>query len=204
MRLQNKEARLAARYVPKGSAAVRCKISGAVVYLFERAGKPCAIGYVGSSSKPAIHYSYGNPERRAASVKNFLEACIASEKRKADRLADKRAAMAKPHGVKVGDVFSASWGYDQTNVDYYEVVELVGKRGVKIREIGSESVSVGDMQGECVPLPGSFKSEPVLKKIGENDSIKVRDWGVWARKMQPIVVAGTPVGYRSAHWTAYA
>lgn len=26
--------------------------------------------------------------------------------------------------VKVGDVFSRSWGYDQTNVDFYEIVEV--------------------------------------------------------------------------------
>ena len=33
---------------------------------------------------------------------------------------------AERDGLKVGDVLRSSWGYDQTNVDYYEVVELVG------------------------------------------------------------------------------
>lgn len=35
-------------------------------------------------------------------------------------------------GVKVGDFFSASWGYDQTNVDWYKVVGLTPK-GVKVQ-----------------------------------------------------------------------
>lgn len=60
-----------------------------------------------------------------------------------------KAALA-PHdvGVKVGDVFVSSWGYDQTNVDFYKVVGLTPK-GVKVqkwkqRSVGPERVTVGD------------------------------------------------------------
>ncbi len=31
------------------------------------------------------------------------------------------------HTVKVGDMFVESWGYDQTNVDVYEVVRVTAK-----------------------------------------------------------------------------
>lgn len=41
--------------------------------------------------------------------------------------------------VKVGDIFSMSWGYDQTNVNYFQVTRVTPK-GVYIREIGSRSV----------------------------------------------------------------
>ena len=34
----------------------------------------------------------------------------------------------KPHTLKVGDVLYCSWGYDQTNVDYFKVSEVIGKR----------------------------------------------------------------------------
>ena len=49
-------------------------------------------------------------------------------------------------GVKVGDIFSASWGYDQTNNDFFQVIELVGCSSVRVREvylplIKSEAVS---------------------------------------------------------------
>ena len=37
--------------------------------------------------------------------------------------------------VKVGDVFYSSWGYEQTNVDFFQVVALVGKKSVRIREV---------------------------------------------------------------------
>lgn len=38
-------------------------------------------------------------------------------------------------GVKVGDLFYASWGYDQTNVDFFQVIELVGATSVRVREV---------------------------------------------------------------------
>ena len=36
-------------------------------------------------------------------------------------------------GVKVGDYFVCSWGYDQTNVDFYKVVALTPK-GMKVQQ----------------------------------------------------------------------
>jgi len=38
-------------------------------------------------------------------------------------------------GVKVGDIFVFSWGYEQSNVDYFQVVGLKGTKQVIIREI---------------------------------------------------------------------
>jgi len=37
--------------------------------------------------------------------------------------------------VKVGDVFSCSWGYDQTNVDFFQIVALVGKNSVRVKQV---------------------------------------------------------------------
>ena len=41
-------------------------------------------------------------------------------------------------GVKVGDIFHYSWGYEQTNANYFQVVALKGTKQVVIREIGYE------------------------------------------------------------------
>lgn len=38
-------------------------------------------------------------------------------------------------GVKVGDIFSASWGYEQTNNDFFQVIALVGESSVRVREV---------------------------------------------------------------------
>lgn len=41
-------------------------------------------------------------------------------------------------GVKVGDIFCYSWGYEQSNINYFQVVALKGTKQVVIREIGYE------------------------------------------------------------------
>lgn len=51
-------------------------------------------------------------------------------------------------GVAVGDIFYSSWGYDQTNVDFYKVVGLTPK-GVRVQEweakvVGIDRVAPGD------------------------------------------------------------
>ncbi len=37
--------------------------------------------------------------------------------------------------VKVGDLFCSSWGYEQTNTTFFQVIALVGKKSVRVREV---------------------------------------------------------------------
>lgn len=39
------------------------------------------------------------------------------------------------YGVKVGDIFSASWGYDETHASFFQVVALSGEKSVRVREV---------------------------------------------------------------------
>ena len=40
--------------------------------------------------------------------------------------------------VKVGTILYSSWGYDQTNIDYYMVTKIIGKTFVEIQRIESQ------------------------------------------------------------------
>lgn len=82
----------------------------------------------GKAQKPFHNYYYYSQEQ--------LENCLRAikEQRKKD-LADKaeykeRAKQAiqnhKPD-VYVGQIWESVWGYDQTNIDYYEVVKVAGR-----------------------------------------------------------------------------
>lgn len=82
----------------------------------------------------AIAYltSIGDKARLAA-YKQQLENRVkakkeARERRKADIV--KIAAT-----VKIGDVFLCSWGYEQTNVDFFQVIAKAGKNSVRIRQV---------------------------------------------------------------------
>ena len=57
--------------------------------------------------------------------------------------------------IKVGDIFYTSWGYDQTNVDYYEVVGLTPSgKSVKLHSIAATA-----HDGRSYPLPGAFTTD---------------------------------------------
>jgi hypothetical protein len=58
--------------------------------------------------------------------------------------------------VKVGDIFRMSWGYDQTNVDWFQVTRTTPK-GVVVREIsGQETEATGPMSSNVVAVKDSF------------------------------------------------
>ena len=58
-----------------------------------------------------------------------------AKKSGAKKPAAKKSEPVNDYGVKVGDLFYSSWGYEQTNVDFFQVVELVGKTSVRVREV---------------------------------------------------------------------
>lgn len=44
-------------------------------------------------------------------------------------------------GVKVGDIFTCEWGYDQTNQTFYQVQKLVGKASVIVARVNPPIVA---------------------------------------------------------------
>lgn len=60
--------------------------------------------------------------------------------------------MTNRHPYQPGDIFYTSWGYDQTNVEFYEVV-AVTPASVKVQQVASKLDESG--RG-VVPVPGEF------------------------------------------------
>ncbi len=79
------------------------------------------------------------------------------------------ADVVGPHGVKVGDVFVESWGYDQTNIDYYEVVRLM-PQSVELVHIPAKTVGEGERL-RLVPDVGA-RHEPRTFNNGMPDMSK--------------------------------
>lgn len=59
-------------------------------------------------------------------------------------------------GVRVGDIYVVSWGYEQTNVDFYEVVALKGKKTAVVREIAGEYIGGFSYQGKKRACRGEY------------------------------------------------
>lgn len=59
--------------------------------------------------------------------------------------------------LKVGDILVSTWGYEQTNVDYYQVIRVVGRVTVEIRKIAQKLVKeTGHMSEQVAPDPDNF------------------------------------------------
>ena len=65
-----------------------------------------------------------------------------------------------------GDIFSYSWGYDQTNIQYYQVIRTTPKM-IVMREIEAKQVpgsDTGFMCDKCVPVKDSFLDDNEIRK----------------------------------------
>ena len=69
-----------------------------------------------------------------------------------------------PSQIQVGSIFRCSWGYDQTNVDFYQVTKL-NPASVVVREISKTTVGDGMMCGKATAVKDSFIGEPMVKRI---------------------------------------
>lgn len=193
-------------YIPAGATAIKSDTSSAIVYITTststKTARPVAVGFRGKADKPAFNYSFKDSDRRAVYIAEFFAKVTATEKYLADRKAARKAELAKPQDeLTVGDVLRSTWGYDQTNVDYYEVTRLIGKRMVEIREIGATSEDTGYLTGRSVPVPGAYlKDEAPLRKIvSPTGSVKIASYA-WASKMTPAADGK----YEPTAWSAYA
>lgn len=75
-------------------------------------------------------------------------------------------SQAKPTGLAAGDVLVSSWGYDQTNVDFYKVVgpAPIGKFATLVK-VGQTYVSGDHWVGKVVAAPDAVIGRPFKKKV---------------------------------------
>lgn len=77
-----------------------------------------------------------NTTERMEQIENLISSAPAAPKAKANK-----------YGIKVGDLFVCSWGWEQTNVNFFQVIELVGTASVRVREVYPEVVEETAVSG---------------------------------------------------------
>jgi len=150
---------------------------GYEIHRYENGGNlpdvPYAAVFGGKRAKPDWHYRFKTPERREEKIAEWVE----SQKSQLESKAKDRKERYAPHSFKVGDVFYASWGYDQTNIDFYKIVELKGKTMAKLVPIGAKTVSSNPPQEMVVANPDYIREWDVLLGVERSDE----DKGKWKR-----------------------
>ena len=183
-------------YIPQGAVKVTDKKTGAVVYLYLSDGRPAAVAFHGKADKPDWRFWFRSEKEREAKIKGHFDAWRAIAEAKAKRAADRKA---RPIGLVVGDVLNTCWGYEQTNREFFQVIEIKGCFAI-LREIAQVREYDGDMSGHCVPQSNSFIGEPIRRRIA-GDGVKIDDVR-YAKKWNTSTVAGVAVGGK-LHFTEY-
>ncbi|MGH6892852.1 MAG: hypothetical protein ACREEP_11390 [Dongiaceae bacterium] len=169
---------------------------GAVVYI--NPTQLSAMGFGGKRSKPDWHIRFRSAERMAKHITDWLDGLRGRQAMMTDHAAKRKAAA---RGLEIGDICRCCWGYDQTNVDYYQVTALIGVRMIEARKIGADNVDTGWLTGKSAPLADQFIGRPF--RANANDGA-FRVGHHYAFKMTPESnVAGVRI-YEPSNWTAYA
>lgn len=111
------------------------------------------------------HYSMSSGQQAEEYMFSFIKRTQeAYDKREQEKATKRQAAKSFVHKYQIGDILYDSWGYEQTNVDFYQVVERTDKT-IKIREIAGEATEKnhGDY-GKKIAIPGKFVGEEIETK----------------------------------------
>lgn len=177
-----------------GKTKIVAKDYSCTIYVYNDVlERPCATFYKGRARKANKRFYFKSEESRAKCVNEYIQACMESKK------ASKPTS--KERGVIVGDVLRASWGYDQTNIDYYLVTKLIGKTMVEIVEIGQQREIDGHDTGKCVPDLNNIVGEPMRKRASEGwvrvDSVR------YAKKKEVVNIIEGVKMYTPDTWSSY-
>ena len=166
-------------YIPEGATLLETECNHVAVYVYtDKRERPCALAFHGKAQKPDFHYSFKSEERRAEHIRHYAEGQAATLESKAAR---KQERNYFEHTLKVGQIMRNSWGYDQTNVDYFQVTKIISPKMVEIRPISQRTVeATGSMSSRVAPVRDSFHGESMRKRVTVDNAVKIHSWGSWA------------------------
>lgn len=141
------------RYVPENSIAIERDGLPAIVYSYtNRNGQLAAIAYRGKSGKNVWHYRFSKETDRAKRIDEFFTNTAEREEYKNKSKAAKKEFR---HTLKIGDFLNSSWGYEQTNVEFYQIVSVTEKT-VTFREVAQTRERTSHDSGVCAPIRDAF------------------------------------------------
>ena len=83
------------------------------------------------NGKKGVWYGFADEEL----IRTVLNGNGVNPAEKTENGTKKTEKPAEVMGVKVGDLFYISWGWEQTNIDFFQVVSVSGKSTVRVRAV---------------------------------------------------------------------
>lgn len=134
--------------------------------------------FSGKSPKPYKHYRFDD--------ESALNAFIQTEKTREAREEQKRVERSKQYEAEKqkiveGAILYSSWGYEQTNIDFYIVVSRKNDF-VILQKVGQNRTYDRDDTGKCTPDVSKKIGDPFRKKINNYGGVNLNSYswcGLW-------------------------
>lgn len=122
-----------------------------------------------SPYKVLFNYGFKNEDTCLKYVNDYLSKVIERENEKEKAKQDikvKNVNLVASNHFKIGDIVTNSWGWEQTNVEFYQVIEVLPK-SIKVREICQieENTQSHGMACDVIPDFNNFIGEPFILKL---------------------------------------
>jgi hypothetical protein len=165
---------LVSRYIPRGLNEIASGHGLTVYGTYE--GKPTAIAFQGRAKRHLWYYTFRSVERMREYIEKALEQAAKSEAHKLQRKEERKKRAAEfSRKVKAGDVFYSSWGYEQTNIDFYEVISHRGFT-LTLRAIDKKSLgTTGWASDRVVAAKGEYIGDAFTRRITDGHYIRIDD-----------------------------
>ena len=135
--------------------------------IFADISKMVACCHTPKTKKPFWHYRFKDLKQMDDTIKRAIESRISQKQ----SVIERRKERSQGHDYQVGDFIYCSWGYDQTNVDFFKVVSLKGKQTIEIVKVQKEYVEQNGAYGNKVQPTRIEKGQPMTKRVGKNNHI---------------------------------
>lgn len=190
----------------KGSMKVIVPNSNLIIYVSMAHGEVRSYRGIKTKAESVRQYNIRASDINAVkeAMKSNVDYMISVEKSAYERDVEyKKATALVKKNTKVGDIFCSKWGSGQTNVCFYQVVEIKGAT-YSLRELKKERIEKGNtMTGVVVPLIGSFEGEQILKKRISDGCFKIESFErAYPLKYSINEITGSRV-YDQQRYTAY-
>lgn len=148
-------------------------VPGSEIYRYSLNGFPVAMVFGGKRAKPDWNFRFKNAEKMEAKIEQWIEREVANDQSRKEA----RVVRNSGHTLKVGDVLHASWGYEQTNATFYQIVGVPSKCFVMAREIGYTTVRENGSMTYVVPVKDSFKDDEAKRfKASPGNAIRIESY----------------------------
>jgi hypothetical protein len=119
--------------------------------------------------KPEFYYRFKNYENMIAFCEDYI---LKIEKQQAEKERikneKKKAVSDFKHNFYEGQILYSSWGYEQTNLSYYQIIAFKGKSVILQKIFKKEVSQTSWASAMCEPVKNSFIGEPFIKRIVPN------------------------------------